>query len=418
MKPRRHSGRGRRLGYAMAMVLAAWGFSAHAQDEEGTTPGAIPNPGTYQGSMDLQRQSDQQDQQLRQQQQQQQPYQQPSYPPAYPAAPSGPEPSATQPPPDWRTEESTNPVADAGAAQGPQSAQSRAAYAALERGDWAGAVRLWRPLAEAGNADSAYNLGVMYDQGHGVATDKGVAMTWYRKAADQGMGVAMGNLALLYMRRAQYEQMAPAVSDAIEAYKWLTLAVAYMAPAQRAAPEQTRAQLATLLSPGQVGQAEALARAWKPVRSAGGTTRASAAEAAPARPASLRSGAPNASVRFQVGDAGPGYFRPLAAARLWMTTDDPGPALGGGAALDRLAADCREAGACVRDFKAMTTHAIGVYSTDSAGHAQTPDIPSGQYYVVGFAPMQGRTVLWARSIFVQPGPNVVTLDQTLGALTP
>jgi hypothetical protein len=53
------------------MVLAAWGFSAQAQDEEGTTPGAIPNPGTYQGSMDLQRQSDQQDQQFRQQQQQQ-----------------------------------------------------------------------------------------------------------------------------------------------------------------------------------------------------------------------------------------------------------------------------------------------------------------------------------------------------------
>jgi uncharacterized protein len=309
-------------------------------------------------------------------------------------------------------------VAGAGAVQGPQSAQSRAAHEALDRGDWAAAVRLWRPLAEAGDADSAYNLGVMYDEGHGIATDKGVAMTLYRKAADQGMGVAMGNLALLYMRRAQYEQMAEAVSDAIEAYKWLTLAVEYLAPAQRSAPEQTRAQLATLLNRSQIGQAEALARAWKPVGSVMRATSASAAEAASAQPASPPSGAPNAIVRFQVGDAGPGRFTPLVAAHLWMTTDDPGPALGGGAALDRLAADCHEARACVRDFKAMTTHAIGVYSTDSAGHAQTPDIPSGQYYVVGFAPMQGRTVLWARSIFVQPGSNLVTLDQTLGAMAP
>lgn len=42
-----------------------------AQDENPTTPGAIPNPSTYQGSTELQRQSDQQDQQYRQQQQQQ-----------------------------------------------------------------------------------------------------------------------------------------------------------------------------------------------------------------------------------------------------------------------------------------------------------------------------------------------------------
>lgn len=45
-----------------------------AQNENPTTPGAIPNPSTYQGSTELQRQSDQQDQQFRQQQQQQSSY--------------------------------------------------------------------------------------------------------------------------------------------------------------------------------------------------------------------------------------------------------------------------------------------------------------------------------------------------------
>ncbi len=45
---------------------------ATAQEQENpSTPGQIPDPGTYQGSMVLQQQSDQQDQQYREQQQQQ-----------------------------------------------------------------------------------------------------------------------------------------------------------------------------------------------------------------------------------------------------------------------------------------------------------------------------------------------------------
>lgn len=55
-------------------VLLAWtaGYNAaFAQDVGPTTPGAIPNPGTYQGSMEIQRQQDQQAQQFRDQQNQQ-----------------------------------------------------------------------------------------------------------------------------------------------------------------------------------------------------------------------------------------------------------------------------------------------------------------------------------------------------------
>ena len=56
-------------------VLLAWTVGYHtafAQDAVGpTTPGAIPNPGTYQGSMTIQRQQDQQAQQYRDQQNQQ-----------------------------------------------------------------------------------------------------------------------------------------------------------------------------------------------------------------------------------------------------------------------------------------------------------------------------------------------------------
>jgi TPR repeat protein len=41
--------------------------------------------------------------------------------------------------------------------------------ATYERGDYATALRLFCPLADQGDADAQYNLGVMYDEGRGVA---------------------------------------------------------------------------------------------------------------------------------------------------------------------------------------------------------------------------------------------------------
>ncbi len=60
------------------------------------------------------------------------------------------------------------------------------AVAAYKRGDYATAIREWRPLAEQGNAKAQFNLGVMYDRGLGVPQDYAEAVKWYRKAAEQG----------------------------------------------------------------------------------------------------------------------------------------------------------------------------------------------------------------------------------------
>ncbi len=59
--------------------------------------------------------------------------------------------------------------------------------AAYQRGDYATALREWRPLAEQGNTEAQYGLGVMYDKGRGVPRDHAEALQWYRKAAEQGV---------------------------------------------------------------------------------------------------------------------------------------------------------------------------------------------------------------------------------------
>jgi TPR repeat protein len=70
--------------------------------------------------------------------------------------------------------------------------------AAYNRGDYATAVALFRPLAEQGNADAQNNLGWMYDQGSGVKQDFKEAMKWYRLAAEQGAARAEYSLGVLY----------------------------------------------------------------------------------------------------------------------------------------------------------------------------------------------------------------------------
>ena len=42
------------------------------------------------------------------------------------------------------------------------SADFEMGFAAAQRGDYAAALLEWRPLAEQGDADAQYNLGLMY----------------------------------------------------------------------------------------------------------------------------------------------------------------------------------------------------------------------------------------------------------------
>jgi hypothetical protein len=105
----------------------------------------------------------------------------------------------------------------------------------------------------------------------------------------------------------------------------------------------------------------------------------------------------------------------MVGAKLWLTPESPEAALGP-QPVAKLAAACATPAGCDRAFKALTAHALPVVTTDAAGHAEEPQIPSGQYYLVGVAAYQGKALVWARPVGVKPGPNVVTLDQLDGQI--
>ncbi len=68
---------------------------------------------------------------------------------------------------------------------------------AWQRADYPAAVRIWRPLAERGDADAAFNLGQAYRLGRGVPINLAAAQTWFERAARKGHLDAQTTLGLL-----------------------------------------------------------------------------------------------------------------------------------------------------------------------------------------------------------------------------
>jgi uncharacterized protein len=92
--------------------------------------------------------------------------------------------------------------------------------AAYNRGDYATALKLFRPLAEQGNASAQTNIGWAYEQGSGVKQDFKEAMKWYRLAAEQGFRQAEYELGVMYYRGSGVPK------NLQDAMKWYRMAAA------------------------------------------------------------------------------------------------------------------------------------------------------------------------------------------------
>lgn len=89
----------------------------------------------------------------------------------------------------------------------PVSAQSvKAGIEAWQRSDYPAAVAIWRPLAEAGDADAQFNLGQAYRLGRGVPINLSAAKTWFERAARSGHLDAETTLGLLLFQNGEQAQ--------------------------------------------------------------------------------------------------------------------------------------------------------------------------------------------------------------------
>ena len=123
---------------------------------------------------------------------------------------------------------------------------------AYDSGDYATALKEFRPLAEQGEASAQGSLGVMYAKGQGVTQDYKEAVKWYRKAAEQGDATAQKNLGKMYY---DGKGVPP---NYLKAHMWFNLAGA----AGNDKAVKHRDIVAEKMTPAQIAEAQKLAREW------------------------------------------------------------------------------------------------------------------------------------------------------------
>ncbi len=94
----------------------------------------------------------------------------------------------------------------------------RRALSAFNTGDYATALKLWRPLAERGEPRSEAGIGFMYHRGMGVGADDREAAVWLQRAAEHGQAEGQLMLGILFYYGRGVSQ------SYVRAYAWCELA--------------------------------------------------------------------------------------------------------------------------------------------------------------------------------------------------
>src|ERR1700751_6125763 len=94
----------------------------------------------------------------------------------------------------------------------------RQGLSAFNTGDYASALKAWRPLAERGEPRSEAGIGFMYHRGLGVGLDDREAAVWLSRAAEQGQAEGQLMLGMLFYYGRGVAQ------SYVRAYAWCELA--------------------------------------------------------------------------------------------------------------------------------------------------------------------------------------------------
>ncbi|MBT5109921.1 MAG: sel1 repeat family protein [Rhodospirillaceae bacterium] len=131
----------------------------------------------------------------------------------------------------------------------PALANGQGAY---RDGAYPKAFEAFLPLANSGDAESQYYLGLMYSKGQAVPQDAIMAVSWYQKAADQGHPLAQNNLGFMYGQGSGVKK------DFVQAHMWYSLAAA----AGIVLSQENRALIALKMTSRQITEGQRLAREW------------------------------------------------------------------------------------------------------------------------------------------------------------
>jgi hypothetical protein len=153
---------------------------------------------------------------------------------------------------------------------------------------------------------------------------------------------------------------------------------------------------------------------------ASGGAAASVAGAAATTAASARGGSAagaGGKLDLAVAALAPGYN--VAGRKLWVLKEDAQVALIKGGVTSTpdasvlqnwIRACTSHAPLCEKGANALKAYSVGLATTDATGHALTPPLPPGRYWVLADAKVANKRVVWNTPVDVKGGDKSLTLD--------
>lgn len=135
------------------------------------------------------------------------------------------------------------------------------------------AGKFWKPLAEGGDCDAQYSMGLLYYEGAGVGKSYGRAVELWTGAARQGHVQAQIALGAVYSHiRIPYTALnckkgCGEEKDLIGGYKWFGLASKLGSPREVRIAERSINRIGAEMTPAQIGEAKSKIEDWKPIPS-------------------------------------------------------------------------------------------------------------------------------------------------------
>ncbi|MCZ6865438.1 MAG: tetratricopeptide repeat protein [Candidatus Dadabacteria bacterium] len=139
-----------------------------------------------------------------------------------------------------------------------------------QQGQYDIARKMWKPMAQNGDCDAQYALGLLYFNGLSVRKSYKNALTWWSRAAEQAQPQSLNTLGIVYAHlRVPYTSLdckkgCGETKNLVKAYKWFGLAKEYGPPREIKAAQKSLDRISKEMSDAEIKEAQIMIDEWEP----------------------------------------------------------------------------------------------------------------------------------------------------------
>ena len=139
-----------------------------------------------------------------------------------------------------------------------------------QQGQYDIARKMWMPMAENGDCDAEYALGLLYFNGLSVRKNYSTAFKWWEGAAEQAQPQALNSLGVVYShQRVPYTTLdckkgCGEPKNLVKAYKWFGLAKEFGPPREVKLAQKSLDRVSSEMTDAEINKAEVMIEQWEP----------------------------------------------------------------------------------------------------------------------------------------------------------